>query len=151
MNAHERAISKLALAKLIQNDEGGIRYWAKEVAEFPPSDVSAAVDAVINSGVDYVHLGMVKKAVRDYRAFQATKKTNEEQVKQSREDRFTNTERGVKFFSMIKEAMVNDEPVDVRKALLKANEYGRANTVGLDKAWDESDREHREAIGRIGG
>lgn len=151
MTTHKKAIAKLALAKLIANDPGGIDYWAKEVSEYPAEEVSVAVDAIIDSGVDYVHLGMVKKAVRDYRLHVMNEQRDSNQMEQSKGERFKEGKKGSVFFKMITEAMAEESPVDIRKALLKANEYGRANTAGMDADWDKSDRDHKEAIARLGG
>ena len=63
---HFEAISKLAMAKVIQNDEAGIRYWANELKDsFTPEEVLGGVDAVIDSGADYVHLGFLRKVIKE--------------------------------------------------------------------------------------
>ena len=76
---HDEAISKLAIAKLIQNDDISIRFWAKELKDFTPEEVFAGVDAVIDSGADYVHLGLLRKVIKEVKLNKFRAKQNTDQ------------------------------------------------------------------------
>jgi hypothetical protein len=138
-------IRKLVQAGLLRPEN--VDTWTQYVLSkgYTPGVVSLAVTRIIDAGDRFPpNLAQFAGACRD----ETARLNVDEDIERDKEERSGSDRwKGTHFFKMIQDAMSHEDPVDVRKSLIRANHWGRDNSpLSMKPEWDKSDREHLNAI-----
>ena len=120
---HRAILTDLVLAGLLQDREDILAFWAGKLEGYSAIDVQVGVNAIIDSGMQYVHLGLLTRSVQHA----SDRRTMAEKDQRAKKARLENLSRMSKTkvpptpFRLAMEYMGEDNPTaDDRKKVINA-------------------------------